>query len=65
MIEMWLSTPAFTTRVEVDEKTWTIVRGGAVIKWAIGKPWRVLLNWCYRKWEDGVVVKNLNGWEKI
>lgn len=61
MIEIWVSTPAFTCRVGVDEKSWTVVSTCPILRWGIGKPWKVVLGWCYKKWGDEVRTEDLNG----
>ena len=50
MIEIWISTPAFTCRVSVNISSWTVVRAPAILRWSIGKPYRTLERWCYNKW---------------
>jgi hypothetical protein len=60
-VEIWVSTPAFTGMVEVNPKTWEVVSAMGPLKWGVGKPWRVVLNWCHRKWDGEVKVTDLNG----
>ena len=55
-MHVWLSTPAFTCDLIVGDLTKRVTKACPVLKWSIGKPYKVLLDWCWKKWPGKVNV---------